>query len=298
MPRQEGLRPIGESVKKIIEKIKKEREERQKKSSSPKTQPKLPGMKNGGGADARNPSIREYANIIKDKDKVTEADIERSKKRLSTETGRAVAREKIKDMKKMKKGGGVDMGDPKKPVAIPTGKDPEIMIHNLRPSDDPDFRAYAGPRRTGKDKIEKLKADLKKKPMKKMATGGITEDDSEFSRREKEKLPLPQKPTMPKPTRPPMMPQKKKDDKGYNKTKNQPKSDFGVEYAEGRPSRPGKNIIGYSLKKGGLTGGQKKLDANKDGKISGEDFKILRGKQNKMRGGGIAIKGTNFKGVF
>ena len=29
MPRQEGLRPIGESVKKIIEKIKKEREERQ-----------------------------------------------------------------------------------------------------------------------------------------------------------------------------------------------------------------------------------------------------------------------------
>ena len=92
MPRQEGLRPIGESVKKIIEKIKKEREERQKKSSSPRTQPKLPGMKNGGGADARNPSIREYANILKDKDKVTEADMERARKRLSTETGRKVAR--------------------------------------------------------------------------------------------------------------------------------------------------------------------------------------------------------------
>ena len=181
MPRQEGLRPIGESVKKIIEKIKKEREERQKKSSSPRTQPKLPGMKRGGG---------------------------------------------------------VDMGDPKKPVAIPTGKDPEIMIHNLRPSDDPDFRAYAGPRRTGKDRIEKLKADLRKKPMKKMATGGITEDDSEFSRRRKQ-----------------------------------------------GPNR------------GGLTGGQKKLDSNKDGRISGDDFKILRGKQ-KMKGGGIAIKGTNFKGVF
>ena len=90
MPRQEGLRPIGESVKKIIEKIKKEREERQKKSSSPRTQPKLPGMKRGGG---------------------------------------------------------VDMGDPKKPVAIPTGKDPEIMVHNLRPSDDPNFRAYAAPKK-------------------------------------------------------------------------------------------------------------------------------------------------------
>ena len=176
MPRQEGLRPIGESVKKIIEKIKKEREERQKKSSSPRTQPKLPGMKRGGG---------------------------------------------------------VDMGDPKKPVAIPTGKDPEIMVHNLRPSDDPNFRAYAAPRRKGKDRIEKLKADLRKKPMKKMATGGITEDDDEFSRRRKK-----------------------------------------------------------------LSGGQKKLDANKDGTISGEDFKILRGKQNKMKGGGIAIKGTNFKGVF
>ena len=52
------------------------------------------------------------------------------------------------------------------------------------------------------------------------------------------------------------------------------------------------------VKSGGLTGGQKKLDVNNDGKISGEDFKILRGKQNKMRGGGIAIKGNNFKGVF
>src|SRR5210317_1664691 len=172
MPRQEGLRPIGESVKKIIEKIKKEREKRQKKSSSsPRTQPKLPGMMKGG---------------------------------------------------EMKKG-----------------------------------------------------------------------------RREKPKQGIPPKPTT-KPTRPkPMMPPiKKKKDSGYDKTKNQPRQDAGVEYDKGGPSRPGKNITGYTLKKGGLTGGQKKLDANKDGKISGEDFKILKGKNNKMKGGGIAIKGTNFKGVF
>lgn len=181
MPRQEGLRPIGESVKKIIEKIKKEREERQKKSSSPRVQPRLPGMKTGGG---------------------------------------------------------VDMGDPKKPVGIPKGKDAEVMIHDMMPSTSGE-RPLAAPRRKGKDRIEKLKADLKKKPMKKMATGGMPEDDSEFSRRRKQ-----------------------------------------------GPNR------------GGLTGGQKKLDANKDGKISGDDFKILRGKQNKMKGGGIAIKGTNFKGVF
>ena len=58
-----------------------------------------------------------------------------------------------------------------------------------------------------------------------------------------------------------------------------------------------------------LVGGQKKLDKNKDGKISGEDFKILRGekkntKVQKMmgggqvcRGGGAAMSGTKFSGV-
>ena len=48
MPRREGLRPIGDSVKKIIEKIRKEREERQNRNKPVRTQPKLPGMKKGG----------------------------------------------------------------------------------------------------------------------------------------------------------------------------------------------------------------------------------------------------------
>ena len=63
------------------------------------------------------------------------------------------------------------------------------------------------------------------------------------------------------------------------------------------------------MEDGGLTGGQKKLDKNKDGKISGEDFKILRNqkkntKVKKMkgggqvcRGGGAAMSGTKFSGV-
>ena len=66
------------------------------------------------------------------------------------------------------------------------------------------------------------------------------------------------------------------------------------------------------MEDGGLAGGQKKLDKNKDGKISGEDFKILRKekkstkgtKVKKMqgggqvcRGGGAAMRGTNFSGV-
>ena len=50
MARKEGLRPIGDSVKKIIEKIQKERRERLKKGKPIRTQPKLPGLKKGGSA--------------------------------------------------------------------------------------------------------------------------------------------------------------------------------------------------------------------------------------------------------
>jgi len=213
MPRQEGLRPIGESVKKIIEKIKKEREERQKKSSSPRTQPKLPGMKIGGSIE-RVPGgyAKEGSGRISDK--------------------------------------GLKGQSPQKVFA-----DKEKRMENVK------------------------SFGMKKKMMK----GGIAKRKGREEKSKPEKL---------------MPPIKKKKDYGYDKTKNQPKQDAGVEYNKGGPSRPGKNITGYALKKGGLTGGQKKLDVNKDGKISGEDFKILRGKNNKMKGGGIAIKGTNFKGVF
>ena len=73
----------------------------------------------------------------------------------------------------------------------------------------------------------------------------------------------------------------------------------------GLKSNSNKSIVArqYSLKQafsGEMeeTGGQKKIDANKDGKISGDDFKILKAKNNKMKGGGIAIRGTNFKGIY
>lgn len=60
------------------------------------------------------------------------------------------------------------------------------------------------------------------------------------------------------------------------------------------------------MKDGGLVGGQKKLDKNKDNKISGADFKMMEkgGAVKKMksggavcRGAGAAIKGTRFSGV-
>ena len=37
-----------------------------------------------------------------------------------------------------------------------------------------------------------------------------------------------------------------------------------------------------------LKGGQKKLDANKDGKISGDDFKMMQSKKG-MKSGGDAV---------
>tara|TARA_R110002020_G_scaffold164222_2_gene350747 strand:+ start:1880 stop:3100 length:1221 start_codon:yes stop_codon:yes gene_type:complete len=59
---------------------------------------------------------------------------------------------------------------------------------------------------------------------------------------------------------------------------------FGPEDAPGQR--------GDMFAKGGLVGGQKKLDKNNDGKISGEDFKILRsmmkgGKMNYDQGGSV-----------
>jgi len=56
-------------------------------------------------------------------------------------------------MKKYSVGGGADMGDPKKPTAIPKGKDSELMVHNTMPSQTGE-RPLAAPqrRRARKDK--------------------------------------------------------------------------------------------------------------------------------------------------
>ena len=63
------------------------------------------------------------------------------------------------------------------------------------------------------------------------------------------------------------------------------------------------------MEEGGLIGGQVKLDKNKDGKISGADFKMMedggevkgkkrkKSKGNMCRGGGAAVSGTKFSGV-
>ena len=53
MPREQGLKPIGNSIKIIIDKIKAEREAKRNKNKPIRTQPKLPGLKKGGPAKYR-----------------------------------------------------------------------------------------------------------------------------------------------------------------------------------------------------------------------------------------------------
>ena len=48
MPKQEGLKPIGHSIKIIIDKIKAEREAKRNKNKPIRTQPKIPGLAQGG----------------------------------------------------------------------------------------------------------------------------------------------------------------------------------------------------------------------------------------------------------
>ena len=64
-----------------------------------------------------------------------------------------------------------------------------------------------------------------------------------------------------------------------------------------------------NFEEGGLIGGQVKLDKNKDGKISGADFKMMedggevkgkkrkKSKGNMCRGGGAALRGMKFSGT-
>ena len=86
MARKEGLRPIGESLKPIIERIKKQREERRRKNKPIRTQPKLPGMKKGGSME--NPKIVDrIAGRLKDKDKASQRDFDRARKLLGKAAG-------------------------------------------------------------------------------------------------------------------------------------------------------------------------------------------------------------------
>jgi hypothetical protein len=106
MPRHQGLRPIGDSVKKIIEKIKKERDERKRKGKPIRTQPKLPGMMSGGmGIFSKRKRVEAGEPDPKGKNKsnTTRDNLTKKKKRL----------EELKKELGMKRGG---MKDPSKAI--------------------------------------------------------------------------------------------------------------------------------------------------------------------------------------
>ena len=90
--------------------------------------------------------------------------------------------------------------------------------------------------------------------------------------------------------------------------KPKPRPDVGAIERGNRAARRTAQDLA-SMEAGGLVGGQVKLDKNKDGKISGADFKMMeyggevkgkkrkKSKENMCRGGGAALRGTKFSGV-
>ena len=118
--REPGLRPIGDSIRKIIEQIRKDREERRNKNKPIRTQPKLPGMKKGGGADSgtkgeARSKIYSLARKMKGKDRLTQRDIQ--------EAERLIYKKKKMGggMLRYNKGGGADMSKIKQKKQGPAG---------------------------------------------------------------------------------------------------------------------------------------------------------------------------------
>ena len=91
-------------------------------------------------------------------------------------------------------------------------------------------------------------------------------------------------------------------------TKPKPRPDVGAIERGNRAARRTAQDLA-SMEEGGLIGGQVKLDKNKDGKISGADFKMMedggevkgkkrkKSKGNVCRGGGAALRGISYSGT-
>jgi len=94
--------------------------------------------------------------------------------------------------------------------------------------------------------------------------------------------------------------------------KPKPRPDVGaIERGNNSAKRTAQDLATQNFGSGGaaLVGGQVKLDKNKDGKISGADFRMMedggevkgkkrkKSKGNMCRGGGAALRGTKFSGV-
>ena len=76
----------------------------------------------------------------------------------------------------------------------------------------------------------------------------------------------------------------KSEEEKEDKHKGLKPGEFKIERDPEAPD--GRRRVMQAVKSGGLVGGQKKLDKNKDGKISGDDFKMMR--KNYAYGGRVA----------
>ena len=120
MARQQGLRPIGESIRKIIDKVMKERA-KNKKGKPIRTQPKLPGLNKGGGADTGRVgeqrsrigvAVNKLSRKIRNKERLTNRDKElaeelsrKPQSRNKMQPSRSMSIDTTTGISKMKEGG-------------------------------------------------------------------------------------------------------------------------------------------------------------------------------------------------
>lgn len=84
----------------------------------------------------------------------------------------------------------------------------------------------------------------------------------------------------------------KKDKDKKEEQKEKPKGSSKLDIFKSYGKYDGKPM---ELKRGGLTGGQKKLDKNKDGKITGEDFKMMKQGYGAARKDGMGLQDESIK---
>ena len=120
MARTQGPRLIGESIRKIIDKVMKERA-KNKKGKPIRTQPKLPGLNKGGGADTGRVgeqrsrigvAVNKLSRKIRNKERLTNRDKElaeelsrKPQSRNKMQPSRSMSIDTTTGISKMKEGG-------------------------------------------------------------------------------------------------------------------------------------------------------------------------------------------------
>ena len=120
MPRTEGLKPIGDSIRKIIDKVMEERKKR-KRNRPIRVQPKLPGLNKGGGADTGRVgeqrsrigvAVNKLSRKMRGKERLTNRDkelaeelIRKPQSRNKMQPSRSMSIDTTTGISKMKEGG-------------------------------------------------------------------------------------------------------------------------------------------------------------------------------------------------